>query len=363
MNFLERGRFSQKLIIRCSLNFPDSKIDTRVTYCESLDEFLCAKLPSLPSPFPSSSPHFQVLAPLPYPNIPFSSPILPSRSPPFQLLTCIPSGFNSFPAPLPSSPSPFQTAPLPSSSPPLQLASSPAPLLQFPYPSACIPSSPLLISPSAIHPSHPANPPLLSISLPLPFQLSHPLFQLPSPWLSSSIPLAPLPYIYPLLLLPSSFPSPLITLSSSLLYPPDILHFPSTPLPSPPVFSFLPFPAAPYPPLQLPCHPATLPSSLPIRPYPPGHLPCSSLPTLFQLLSTFSPSLVHTLLLPSPSAPIPSIPNTCLPFQLPSPPIKLLSYPVPFHPAFTQSRSGGPLYHFCCHFLALSLCLKFNSET
>ena len=31
------------LIIRFSLNSPDSKIGTRVTYCESLDEFLCAK--------------------------------------------------------------------------------------------------------------------------------------------------------------------------------------------------------------------------------------------------------------------------------------------------------------------------------
>ena len=40
MNFLERGRLSQMLIIRLSLNSPDSKIGTRVTYCESLDEFL-----------------------------------------------------------------------------------------------------------------------------------------------------------------------------------------------------------------------------------------------------------------------------------------------------------------------------------
>ena len=44
VNFLERGRFSQKLIIRFSLNSPDSKIGTRVTYCESLDEFLFAKV-------------------------------------------------------------------------------------------------------------------------------------------------------------------------------------------------------------------------------------------------------------------------------------------------------------------------------
>ena len=42
--FLEHGRFSQKLIIRFSLNSPDSKKGTRVTYCESLDEFLCAKV-------------------------------------------------------------------------------------------------------------------------------------------------------------------------------------------------------------------------------------------------------------------------------------------------------------------------------
>ena len=42
--FLEHGPFSQKLIIRFSLNSPDNKIDTRVTYCESLDEFLCAKV-------------------------------------------------------------------------------------------------------------------------------------------------------------------------------------------------------------------------------------------------------------------------------------------------------------------------------
>ena len=44
MNFLECGRFSQKLIIRFSLNSPYSKIGTRVTYCESLDEFLSAKV-------------------------------------------------------------------------------------------------------------------------------------------------------------------------------------------------------------------------------------------------------------------------------------------------------------------------------
>ena len=40
MNFLERGRFSQKLIIRFSLNSPNSKMGTRLIYCESLDEFL-----------------------------------------------------------------------------------------------------------------------------------------------------------------------------------------------------------------------------------------------------------------------------------------------------------------------------------
>ena len=42
--YLDRGRFSQKLIIRFYLNSPDSKIVTRVTYCDSLDEFLCAKV-------------------------------------------------------------------------------------------------------------------------------------------------------------------------------------------------------------------------------------------------------------------------------------------------------------------------------
>ena len=40
VNFLEHGRFSQKLIIRFSLNSPDSKIGTRVTYCEILDAVL-----------------------------------------------------------------------------------------------------------------------------------------------------------------------------------------------------------------------------------------------------------------------------------------------------------------------------------
>ena len=44
VNFSERGRLSQNLIIRFSLNSPDSKIGTRVTYCESLDEFLSAKV-------------------------------------------------------------------------------------------------------------------------------------------------------------------------------------------------------------------------------------------------------------------------------------------------------------------------------
>ena len=32
------------LIIRFSLNSPDIKIGTRLTYCESLDQFLCAKV-------------------------------------------------------------------------------------------------------------------------------------------------------------------------------------------------------------------------------------------------------------------------------------------------------------------------------
>ena len=42
--FLERGRFSQKLIIRFSLNSPDTKICTRVIHCKSLDEFICARV-------------------------------------------------------------------------------------------------------------------------------------------------------------------------------------------------------------------------------------------------------------------------------------------------------------------------------
>ena len=39
--FGTRSIFS-KVNYKIFLNSPDSKIDTRVTYCESLDEFLCA---------------------------------------------------------------------------------------------------------------------------------------------------------------------------------------------------------------------------------------------------------------------------------------------------------------------------------
>ena len=158
---------------------------------------------------------------------------------------------------------------LPSSTPPYQIPSSPAPPFQLPsaatpLPFSSHPYSPLLISSSALLPSHPAT---LYSFLALPFQLSYPLFQ-------------PL-----LLLLPSSFPYPLITLSSSSPYPPDSLPSPSAPL----QFFFPPLSSCSLP-LKLPCHPAKLPSSSPLRPYPPGPLPFSSLPTRFQLLYTPFPS-------------------------------------------------------------------------
>ena len=41
--YLEHGRLSQNLNIGFSLNFSDSKMGKRVTYCASLDEFLYAK--------------------------------------------------------------------------------------------------------------------------------------------------------------------------------------------------------------------------------------------------------------------------------------------------------------------------------
>ena len=41
--YLEHGRLSQNLNIGLSLNFADSKMGTRVAYCESLNEFLFAK--------------------------------------------------------------------------------------------------------------------------------------------------------------------------------------------------------------------------------------------------------------------------------------------------------------------------------
>ena len=37
---MERGRLSHNLNVGYSLNFLDSKMSTRVTYCASLDEFL-----------------------------------------------------------------------------------------------------------------------------------------------------------------------------------------------------------------------------------------------------------------------------------------------------------------------------------
>ena len=43
MNSSEHGRLSQNQYIIVSLNFPDSKMGTWVTYCESLDEFYVPK--------------------------------------------------------------------------------------------------------------------------------------------------------------------------------------------------------------------------------------------------------------------------------------------------------------------------------
>ena len=43
VNSSEHGRLSQNQYIIVSLNFPDSKMGTWVTYCESLDEFYVPK--------------------------------------------------------------------------------------------------------------------------------------------------------------------------------------------------------------------------------------------------------------------------------------------------------------------------------
>ena len=217
---------------------------------------------------------------------------------------------------------------------PFQPLSSSSPLLQLPYPSARLPMSPLLISPSVLLLSLPAT----IHSFPAPHLFPSSLFTL----CSSSH----------LLQLPSSHPAPLHLPSLSLTFPSAPLLYllgllPYCSLPAPLPFSSPTIQVS----LQLPSlsashmHPfrLQLPSSTPPLQSPP--LPNSSSPS--SSTSNYPPIQLLTIQFPSPPGPLFQLPSASAPLPFSGPPY----VPSPHPPSVVLPSHPASLRYFPAHHL------------